>query len=98
VVAELMIAANSAVAQRIHLAFPRAAILRRHPAPPAESFAELHALLQSVYAALPADRVPALGHAATATNGALAATLRTADSLLPPQVVSLLKVSAVNAA
>ena len=88
-----MIAANSAVAQRIHTSFPRAAILRRHPAPPQESFAELHALLQSVYSALPPDRIPVLGEAATATNGALAATLSKAESLLPPQVVSLIKVS-----
>ena len=41
VVAELMIAANSAVAERIYAAFPGAALLRRHPPPRPEAFAEV---------------------------------------------------------
>lgn len=40
-VAEAMIGANSAVAKRISDAFPAAALLRRHPPPPAEAFAEV---------------------------------------------------------
>jgi exoribonuclease R len=87
-----MIAANCAVAERIHATFPRAAILRRHPAPPPDSFTELHALLESVYSSLPPEEVPVLGEAATASNAALAATLAQAAQLLPPQVVTLLKV------
>ena len=41
VVAELMIAANAAVAQRIHAAFPSAALLRRHPQPRMEGLKPL---------------------------------------------------------
>lgn len=41
-VAELMIHANSTVAAKIHAAFPRAALLRRHPPPRPEVFAEVH--------------------------------------------------------
>ncbi len=44
VVAELMIAANSAVAERIYAAFPGAALLRRHPPPRPEAFAEVQPL------------------------------------------------------
>ena len=40
-VAELMIHANSTVAARIQAAFPRAALLRRHPPPRPEVFAEV---------------------------------------------------------
>jgi DIS3-like exonuclease 1 len=39
-VAEAMIGANAAVAERIGGAFPAAALLRRHPPPRAEAFAE----------------------------------------------------------
>lgn len=39
-VAEAMIGANAAVAERISKAFPAAALLRRHPPPRAEAFAE----------------------------------------------------------
>lgn len=41
IVAEMMILANAAVGQRIHSAFPRAALLRRHPPPRREAFAEV---------------------------------------------------------
>ena len=40
-VAEAMIGANAAVAERIGGAFPAAALLRRHPPPRAEAFAEV---------------------------------------------------------
>lgn len=40
-VAEAMIGANSAVAKRISEAFPTAALLRRHPPPRIEAFAEV---------------------------------------------------------
>ncbi len=40
-VAEAMIGANSAVAKRISEAFPAAALLRRHPPPRVEAFAEV---------------------------------------------------------
>ena len=41
IVAEMMIFANAAVGQRIHAAFPRAALLRRHPPPRREAFTEV---------------------------------------------------------
>lgn len=41
VVAEMMIFANAAVARRIYHAFPRSALLRRHPAPRPEAFKEV---------------------------------------------------------
>ena len=41
VVAEMMIWANSAVAQRTACAFPGAALLRRHPPPRPEAFQEV---------------------------------------------------------
>lgn len=41
VIAEMMIAANAAVAERIHAAFPDCALLRRHPPPAQEAFAEV---------------------------------------------------------
>lgn len=43
VIAEMMIFANAAVAQRIHQAFPDSALLRRHPPPRQEAFAEVGA-------------------------------------------------------
>lgn len=47
IVAEMMIFANAAVGERIFRAFPRAALLRRHPPPRRESFAEVCSLLIS---------------------------------------------------
>lgn len=41
IVAEMMIYANAAVGERLFRAFPRAALLRRHPPPRRESFAEV---------------------------------------------------------
>ena len=41
VVAELMILANAAVGQRLVAAFPRAALLRRHPPPRKDAFGEV---------------------------------------------------------
>lgn len=41
IVAEMMIFANAAVGERVYRAFPRAALLRRHPPPRRESFAEV---------------------------------------------------------
>ncbi|KAG2445884.1 hypothetical protein HXX76_000488 [Chlamydomonas incerta] len=46
VVAEMMIAANSAVAERIATAFPGAALLRNHPPPRAQAFEALKPLLE----------------------------------------------------
>ena len=40
IVAEMMILANAAVGRRVHNAFPRAALLRRHPPPRREALAE----------------------------------------------------------
>ena len=42
VIAEMMIFANAAVARRIYEAFPDAALLRHHPPPRQEAFAEVH--------------------------------------------------------
>lgn len=41
IVAEMMIMANAAVGRRIAAAFPRAALLRRHPPPRREAFGEV---------------------------------------------------------
>ena len=41
VIAEMMIFANSSVARRIADAFPDAALLRRHPPPRQDAFAEV---------------------------------------------------------
>lgn len=41
IVAEMMIFANAAVGERIYRTFPRAALLRRHPPPRREGFAEV---------------------------------------------------------
>ena len=41
VIAEMMIFANAAVAERIHQAFPDSALLRRHPPPRQEALAEV---------------------------------------------------------
>jgi exosome complex exonuclease DIS3/RRP44 len=46
-VEECMLMANIAVAQKIHSAYPDLAVLRRHPTPPADNFAELEATLQA---------------------------------------------------
>ncbi|GLI59064.1 hypothetical protein VaNZ11_000895, partial [Volvox africanus] len=46
VVAEMMIAANSAVAERIATAFPGCALLRNHPPPRPQAFEEIRALLE----------------------------------------------------
>jgi hypothetical protein len=43
VVAEMMIAANSAVAERIAGAFPSCALLRNHPPPRAQAFEQVGA-------------------------------------------------------
>jgi hypothetical protein len=43
-VAEAMIGANATVAERIGKAFPAAALLRRHPPPRAEAFAEVRCI------------------------------------------------------
>ena len=43
VVAEMMIFANSSVARRIADAFPDSALLRRHPPPRQDAFAEVQA-------------------------------------------------------
>ncbi|BDA44024.1 DIS3-like exonuclease 1 [Coccomyxa sp. Obi] len=47
VVAEMMIFANSAVARRIHQAFPSSALLRRHPPPRQDAFKEVEALCEA---------------------------------------------------
>ncbi|EFJ50680.1 hypothetical protein VOLCADRAFT_88450 [Volvox carteri f. nagariensis] len=46
VVAEMMIAANSAVAERIAMAFPGAALLRNHPPPRPQAFEQVRALIE----------------------------------------------------
>ncbi|PNG62021.1 DIS3-like exonuclease 1, partial [Tetrabaena socialis] len=46
VVAEMMIAANGAVAQRIAAAYPGAALLRHHPPPRAQAFEQIRPLLE----------------------------------------------------
>ncbi|GIM17195.1 hypothetical protein Vretimale_19713, partial [Volvox reticuliferus] len=46
IVAEMMIAANSAVAERIATAFPGCALLRSHPPPRPQAFEEIRALLE----------------------------------------------------
>lgn len=87
VVAELMILANAAVGRRIAAAFPRAALLRRHPPPRREAFAEVEALCQALGSPLDLDSGPA----------ALAASLAAAAAAAPPAVGSLIKGLATRA-
>ena len=61
VVEEFMLLANCAVAQRIAAAYPRYALLRRHPSPPASSFERLNAAAGSVGVQLDTSSNKALG-------------------------------------
>ncbi|KAI7844065.1 hypothetical protein COHA_002209 [Chlorella ohadii] len=87
IVAEMMILANAAVGQRIYTAFPRAALLRRHPPPRREAFAEVAALCESLGSPLDLESGPA----------ALAASLAAAAAAAPPAVASLIKSLATRA-
>ncbi|KAK3260524.1 hypothetical protein CYMTET_30518, partial [Cymbomonas tetramitiformis] len=89
-IAEMMIAANSAVAERIHQAFPAAALLRRHAPPGSAAFDSFTELVHTAGGAAAA----ALD---TSDNLGLAHTLAAASSDQPPSVVSLLKVIATRA-
>ena len=51
IVAEMMIFANAAVAERTCAAVPRAALLRRHPPPRREAFSEVNGWAFGVHAA-----------------------------------------------
>lgn len=78
IVAEMMIFANAAVGQRIHAAFPRAALLRRHPPPRREAFEEVRGCAcPSAGGARPQGR--ALRHA-----GGMTATSRCPTPVLLP--------------
>ena len=88
VVEEFMLLANCAVAERIAAAYPRYALLRRHPSPPASSFERLNAAAGSVDV-----------HLDTASNKALGNSLEAAAA--PPAVGTLppgLQLSAAAAA
>ncbi|PRW57734.1 DIS3-like exonuclease 1 [Chlorella sorokiniana] len=87
IVAEMMILANAAVGQRIYTAFPRAALLRRHPPPRREAFTEVAALCESLGRPLDLEGSPA----------ALAASLAAAAAAAPPAVASLIKSLATRA-
>ncbi|KAL4433810.1 hypothetical protein ABPG75_000251 [Micractinium tetrahymenae] len=86
IVAEMMILANAAVGRRIATAFPRAALLRRHPPPRREAFAEVEVLCESLGA--PLD---------FASPVALSASLAAAAAAAPPAVSSLIKSLATRA-
>jgi DIS3-like exonuclease 1 len=85
-VAEFMIAANSAVAKQIYTAFPQAAALRRHPLPRSDRFDELIAT-----AALQGITLDA------SSNATLAASLAEAARTAEPVVAVLLKTLATRA-
>ena len=87
VVAELMIMANAAVGGRVAAAFPRAALLRRHPPPRREAFAEVAALCGALGRPLDLDAGPA----------ALAGGLAAAAAGAPPALASLIKGLAARA-
>jgi exoribonuclease R len=78
IVAEMMIYANSAVAERIYRAFPRAALLRRHPPPRQQALAEVRRRLGAQRRRLrgqwqPRCWQPTLSGTAAWTRGGLAA-------------------------
>ncbi|KAI3434597.1 hypothetical protein D9Q98_002666 [Chlorella vulgaris] len=87
IVAEMMILANAAVGTAIHAAFPRNALLRRHPPPRREAFEEVSALCES------------LGSPLDLESGAapLAASLAAAVAAAPPALGSLIKSLATRA-
>ena len=87
VVAELMIMANAAVGRRVAAAFPRAALLRRHPPPRREALAEVAALCGALGRPLDLDAGPA----------ALAGSLAAAAAGAPPALASLIKGLATRA-
>ncbi|GAB4819868.1 hypothetical protein N2152v2_006914 [Parachlorella kessleri] len=80
IVAEMMIFANAAVAERTFRAFPRAALLRRHPPPRRDGFAEVLPLCESVGVELDFS-----------SNAALSAGLEAAAAAAPPGVATLIK-------
>ena len=84
-VEEWMLAANVAAAQRIADAYPRYALLRRHPAPPRRAFDPLLAAGAAVGAALDVR-----------SSGALAASLDAATAAAPPHVGKLLRILATR--
>eukprot|EP00959_Pyramimonas_sp_CCMP1952_P022252 467994-Pyramimonas_sp.AAC.1 len=91
VVAEMMIAANAAVARRIYQSFPRGTILRRHAPPRTESMAAFTELLASVYVERGGPWIERAGKIDVSDNKALARTLREAKEACHPQMLSLLK-------
>ena len=104
-VAELMIAANGAVAERISSAFPGAALLRRHAPPRADGLRELAELaisggLVAGGGALAEAAAAAAAGAAIADGGraALTAALAAAEAQAgDPAAAELLKVAATRA-
>eukprot|EP00730_Choanoeca_flexa_P008168 TRINITY_DN12453_c0_g5_i17.p1 TRINITY_DN12453_c0_g5~~TRINITY_DN12453_c0_g5_i17.p1 ORF type:complete len:1043 (+),score=227.73 TRINITY_DN12453_c0_g5_i17:1776-4904(+) len=86
VVAECMIYANRAVAERIATVFPSRAILRRHPLPDKPQFAELHALASA--AGVTID---------TSSNKALAESLDVAGQAGGTELDKMLRLVATQA-
>jgi exosome complex exonuclease DIS3/RRP44/DIS3-like exonuclease 1 len=72
VVAELMIAANSATATRIHRQLPSSAFVRRHAPPKADGFDELRALVAAEGVTLDASTGAALARSLAAAAAAAA--------------------------
>lgn len=98
-VAEMMIFANSAVAERIYSAAPRAALLRRHATPREEGLAELAELCTSVGAPLPPANIllaPASGTSSTSEKG-FGAALREVCAAVPPAMATLIRATATRA-
>ncbi|GLC43803.1 hypothetical protein PLESTB_000909600 [Pleodorina starrii] len=92
VVAEMMIAANSAVAERIATAYPGAALLRNHPPPRAQAFEQVRALIEPHSGGAPVD---------PASNASLAAALEracaAAAAASDPAAATLIKSLATRA-
>lgn len=101
VVAELMIAANAAVAERIVTAFPAAGLIRRHGAPQVARLEEVAALAAASGAGDLAGRFEAAAAAARgsadgggdAARAALASALAAASATLDAPTAALLKAS-----
>lgn len=99
IVAEMMIFANSAVAERIATTFPRAALLRRHPPPRREAFEEVQQLCQGLLPAGDSQEgaSPAAGLELEGGPAALAASLAAACAAAPPALASLIRSLATRA-
>ena len=93
IVAEMMIFANAAVAERIYRAAPRAALLRRHAPPREQGLAELAELCESLGLPLP----PKSSLASEGNSGGFGAILRDVCARASPAMATLIRATATRA-